>query len=75
MGHHGIIHISQRSRRTKIKVFIPVSDLKNKKIRKKKKEKDTTVFCNNIRSKNSRKALNCSILTSFHNSRVSLKRR
>lgn len=68
MGHHGIVHISQRSRRTKIKVFIPVSDLKNKKIRKekeKKKEKDTTVFCDNIRSKNSRKVLNCSILISF----------
>lgn len=35
MGHHGIVHISQRSRRTKIEVFIPVSDLKNKKKRKK----------------------------------------
>lgn len=28
MGHHGVVHVSQRPRRAATEVFIPVSDLK-----------------------------------------------
>lgn len=85
VGHHGVVHVGQRPRRTRRETVIPVSDLKPKSRRRKREdsgEEDVAVpgttsgrrarrplLCRHLES------LGCSALTACHNSCVTLKPR
>jgi len=50
VGHHGVVHVSQRPRRAKIEILIPVSALKNQKGNKRDAgEKDMALCCDSTR--------------------------
>lgn len=84
VGHHGVVHVGQRPRRTRREIVIPVSDLKPKSRRRKRAdsgEKDVAVpgttsgrraqrpLCRHLESEG------CSAPAARHNSCVTLKPR